>query len=318
MGTAAVTVPVFIFVVIGYISRKTGIIGEETANFLSKITYYLAMPALIFRSIVMFDFESTFRINLVAHNVTVTVIVFAVMFFASLLIKDSRKRGSFHMGCFRSNQGYMGLPLTGSFYGSAAVSRASIVNSIDSPVVIVLSVISLGIFVNWRGNRNRSTAAILAGKAGGFVVHPFVLSAAAGLLLAYYRVPVLQVRMIDEFLKISGYMAMPLALILVGCSVSLGHIKANIIPIAVLAVVKLLLMPALAYVTAVTLFDLKGLDLAIAVILPSMPTAVSSYVMAREMGFDDKLMAAAIGFTTFVSVVTVTAVQFVFGTIVSV
>jgi len=314
MEILAITVPIFIFVAMGYILKQKNIITVDTRTFLSKLVYYFAFPLMVFRSIVSFDFASTFRLNLVAHNITVTCMVFIITFAAAFLIRDRRKRGAYHMSCFRTNQGYMGLPIVNGFYGDEAMSRAAVVNGFDSPVVIILSVLALEVF---RGKSpangisgSKSPGGIIGEKLKAFITNPFILSSVFGLALSYFKVPVLQIGIIDQFLSTAGGMALPLALISIGCSIEAVHLKKNIKLVLQAASVKLLAMPAIAFVLAWFVFNFRGVDLGMSVILTAMPSSVSSYVMALEMGADEELSAAIIGITTLVSVVTISLVQY--------
>ncbi len=314
MEILAITVPIFVLVAMGYFLKQKKVIGAETKMFLSRLVYYFAFPLMVFRSIVSFDFASTFRLNLVAHNVTVTCTVFVITFAAAFLIRDVRKRGAFHMSCFRTNQGYMGLPVVGGFYGDAAMSRAAVVNGFDSPLVIILSVIALELFKG-KGQKNgaagsKSPAAVLGEKLLAFITNPFILSSVVGLSLSYFRVPVLQIKILDQFLSISGGMALPLALISIGCSIEAVHLRKNIRLVLQATAVKLLAMPLIAFILAWFVFNFRGVDLGMSVILTAMPSSVSSYVMALEMGADEELSAAIIGITTLISVVTISIIQY--------
>jgi predicted permease len=309
----SVTLPIFMFVALGYGAKKIKLAGLETRNFLSKTVYYLALPALILRGILSSDFESTFRLRLVAHNLMVTGSIFIVTFAAAFLIKDVYKRGAFNMSCFRSNQGYMGLPIVNGFYGGEAVSKAAVVNSIDSPAVIIISVLALEVFkkkVSVNGNDSERTVSKLARKLLGILTNPFLLSAVFGLGASYFKVPVLSIKVIDEFLRIAGDMAMPLALLSIGCSIDVRHLKENLRLVLAASVIKLVLMPVVAFVLGYFIFKFRGIELGLTVMLPAMPTSVSSHIMAIEMDTDDKLMATAIGFSTFASVVTVSVLQY--------
>jgi len=315
MDILAITIPIFMFVAMGYLLKQKKIIRAETKIFLSRLVYYFAFPLLVFRSIVSFDFASTFRLNLVAHNVIVTCIVFTITFAAAFLIRDIRKRGAFHMSCFRTNQGYMGLPVVYGFYGDAAMSRAAVINGFDSPLVIILSVLALELFggkgqANVADSSSKSPAGNIGEKLKAFITNPFILASVQGLTLSYFKVPVLQIKILDEFLSVAGGMALPLALISIGCSIEAVHLKKNLKLVLQAAFVKLLAMPAIAFILAWFVFNFRGVDLGMSVILTSMPSSVSSYVMAFEMGADEELSAAIIGTTTLVSVVTISMIQY--------
>jgi predicted permease len=320
----AITIPIFLFVAIGYFSKIKGLINDSTRNFLSKLTYYVTFPALTFRSIMSFDFESTFRLNLVACNVLITTIVFVLTFFMAFLIRNNFKRGAFNMSCYRSNQGYMGLPVVNGFYGEQAMSRAAVISGFDTPTVIILSVLGL-VFFKQNGNglavqntpdysQTDKYKLILQNtgrKFMDFFVNPFILSAFLGLLFAYYQIPVLKMKVLDQFLLMASNISLPMALVLIGCSVDIKHLKNNKKLVLSTTFIKLLIMPVIAYLLAYFVFHFRGTDLGMSVILTAMPSAVSTYVMAAEMETDAELAATVIGFTTFLSVVTISIIQFI-------
>jgi predicted permease len=106
MEILSVTIPIFILLIIGFISRRKGIINDSINDFISKAVYYVSFPALTFRSVASSNFRETFNIGLVAVNLIMVTGIFALTFVLAFLIKDKSKRGSFNMTSFRSNQGY--------------------------------------------------------------------------------------------------------------------------------------------------------------------------------------------------------------------
>jgi predicted permease len=306
MQILAVTVPVFILIAAGYALRRRNIATAGIRDFLGKFVYWAAFPALTFRSIASFDFSSTMNLRLVGANLSTTAIMFVVSFGFVMLLKDSRKRGAAHMGCFRSNQGYLGLPVVSGFYGAEAMSRAAVVNGFDSPLSVVLSAISLEAFGPQRGGSKARTFLV---KLGGIVANPIVLASLLGLLLSYFKVPALKIGALDQLLSLLGGTSLPLALLSVGCSLEFKNLRKNILPVLAVSAAKLAALPLIALALSWFVFGLRGADLCVNVILTAMPASVSSYIMACEMETDSELMASIIGFTTFVSVVTVSIVQ---------
>ncbi|MFO7611409.1 MAG: AEC family transporter, partial [Clostridia bacterium] len=114
---------------------------------------------------------------------------------------------------------------------------------------------------------------------------------------------------IDRTLELAGATALPLALVLVGASITFRYLKENIGLVAILSAAKLILVPLAAYLSGVLLFRLGSADLSIGVTLLAAPSAVSGYVFAREMGGDEELMASCIGFSTVLSIATLPVVN---------
>jgi len=306
MEILRIIVPIFLLIAAGFVLRRKGFITDDVKDFLSKFVFYAAFPALTFRSIASFDFHETMNLPLVGANLSSTGILFVLSFGAVMLFKARHKRGALHMGSFRSNQGYLGLPVVNGFYGAEAMSQAAVVNGFDSPLSVILSAVALETYGTRGGG---SHLKVLGAKLLGLVTNPIVLSSFLGLLVAYLRIPVLSVGMVDQLLALLAGTSLPLALLSIGCSLEIGKLRANLRPVLAVAAAKLLVLPAIAFVLSWFVFGLRGTDLAVNLLLTAMPTSVSSYIMACEMDTDEELMASIIGLTTFASVVTVSLLQ---------
>ncbi len=238
LGILAITIPIFMYVIMGYVLKQKKIINDDVRNFLSKLVYYFAFPMLTLRSILAFDFSKGFDYGLVVVNLLVALIVFAVTLIFAFFIRDKRKRGAFHMSCFRSNQGYMGLPVVLGFFAQDGLSKASIINAFDTPFAIILSVIALEIFRGTVRNTERkgliakltNFRLTLGEKMIAIIKNPFVITSIIGLALGYLGlgIPLLKIGIVDQFLSIATGMALPLALISIGCSIEIRHLMKNI------------------------------------------------------------------------------------------
>lgn len=311
MEILRITVPIFLLIAAGYVLRRVKFVTDDVKDFLSKFVFYAAFPALTFRSIASFDFRSTLDLPLVGANLASTSSMFLLSFAAVSLVRAKRKRGALHMGSFRSNQGYMGLPVVNGFYGAEAMSRAAVVNGFDSPMSVILSAVALETYGTRAGG---SRWKVLLAKLVGLAANPIVLSSFLALLVAYLRIPVLSVGIVDQTLALLAGTSLPLALLSIGCSLEIGKLVANLRPVLAVAGAKLLVLPAIAFAVSYFAFGLRGDDLALNLVLTAMPASVSSYIMACEMDTDEELMASIIGLTTIVSVVTVSLLQWAIST----
>jgi predicted permease len=88
-----------------------------------------------------------------------------------------------------------------------------------------------------------------------------------------------------------GQASVALGLLAVGAALSLGALRDRFALQMATAVLKLGVMPALTWVAG-HLLGLDALSIAVAVLFMALPTAATSYVMARAMGGDAPLMAA--------------------------
>jgi hypothetical protein len=98
-------------------------------------------------------------------------------------------------------------------------------------------------------------------------------------------------------------MALPLALLVIGTSISFAQMRQQLRLTALIGALKLLLLPASGLILFY-LLDLHRIDYLPALILLASPTATVSYVMASEMAGDSDMATAAISITTLVSAMT--------------
>jgi predicted permease len=139
--------------------------------------------------------------------------------------------------------------------------------------------------------RNRAFVGKIAGN-------PVIVSALAGIFFSGAGLPVPLV--LDRSLQILGGLALPMALLIIGGSLSVNLVRRRLTAVAGACFLKLLFLPAIG----LGLFRLAGqapADCLPAVILLASPTATIAYVMAREMNADADFAVAAISAATLCS-----------------
>jgi predicted permease len=110
-------------------------------------------------------------------------------------------------------------------------------------------------------------------------------------------------RVIGRSIDILGGLAPPMALLLIGASLSLNLMRKYLLPTLGAVALKLLLLPA-GGLLLFNLFHLEPGAYLPALILLCSPTATISYVMAREMHGDADFAVAAISASTLFSSLT--------------
>jgi predicted permease len=157
--------------------------------------------------------------------------------------------------------------------------------------VIALQVCSAGSF-------GRRDMRFMAGRVVG---NPVILSALAGMAFSVSGVSV--PLLIDRSLKILSGLALPLALIVIGASLSFELIRLRILSALGAGMLKLVVLPAVGCVLY-TWFGVATHDYLPGLILLAAPTATLTYIMATEMGGDVELAIAAVSVNTMLSAVT--------------
>lgn len=289
--------PIFVIIFLGWGLRQIHFMQEGFLKPANRLVYYVAIPAMIFREIAEAELVQHFSLILVAATLAPLIIVALTGLILVRGIKLEQYRvGSFIQCSFHGNLGYIGLAVSFYFLGDEGFTRASILAGFLILLQNFLSVVALSRF-NKEPNQTISTLSIIR----RVLLNPIIISAMAGMTISLtgLDLPVI----LDRSLKILSGMALPLALLVIGTSISFAQMRQQLRVTTLISILKLMLLPALG-LAFFHILELGSIEYLPALILLASPTATVSYVMASEMAGDADLATAAISITTLVSAVT--------------
>ncbi len=292
-----IVLPVFVVIGLGYALRRRGFIEADTHALLSRLVFYVAAPCLLFRSMAQGSFAWSTRLPAVLVVGAITVAVGLVVYAASSRMAPSR-RGVLAQGCHRSNTVFFGLPMVLYAFGDGALGPASIVIAF---MVIVENLLSVIVLTLPHQTRSARDPAMWADTGLRIARNPLILGCLGGIVWAQIGLTI--PLGIDRSLALIGSIAAPLGLLCVGAGLEFGRLRFDLGPTALAALVRLVLHPALIYV-ALRAMGLAGIELGTPVLIMACPTAVVTYIMARELGGDARFAGAIVLGTTAASMVT--------------
>jgi predicted permease len=195
---------------------------------------------------------------------------------------------------FHGNLGYVALAVAYYHLGQEGLIRASIFAGFIMILQNILAVVALQAYGGEASARRGSVHAVFK-----ILGNPVILSATAGILFSLSGAALPLV--IDRSLQILSSLALPMALLLIGASLSLEVLRREILTaLSVACLMKLVLLPMIGY----ALFRYLGISVdnyLPALILLASPTATLTYVMAEEMKGDPRFAVAAISVCTLLS-----------------
>jgi predicted permease len=290
--------PVFLVIGLGFLLRLAGFLREPTNTALSKLVFYVAAPALLFRSISRTSLGESVSVPTLLLVVGVTLLVAFMVYIATARCAPSR-RGVLAQGSHRSNMVFVGLPVIINAYGETAVATAAVLIAV---MVVFYNLLAVLLLTLPHQQASAHDPQVWAGTALKVLRNPLILGCSGGILFAALGVdlPV----SLDRSLALVGRTAAPLALLTVGAGLDFSQLRAEVPAAAGTALVKLIVYPALVYFGLRSL-GFVGLDLEIPVLVMASPTAVVSYIMVREMDGDARLAGAIIIATTAASLFTI-------------
>ena len=293
-------IPIFLVIFVGWLARKKKFMPDGFLGPANRLVYYLAIPAMIFRAISRASFHEEFNIQVL---LIALLCVFAVFLTAWLLTTASKMvgklKGTFIQSTFHGNLGYIGLAVVFYYLGDAGLAKGGIFAGFIMILQNILAVVTLQLHSDRTDKKGKAAVENIRRIVG----HPVILSALGGILFSLSGLPLPVI--VDRSLAILSGMALPLALLLIGASLSFQLIRARIRDVLSISLFKLAVMPGLG-IFLFKLFSIPASDYLPAFILLSAPTATLTYVMAKEMKGDSDFAVAAISGCTLLSAVSFT------------
>ena len=122
--------------------------------------------------------------------------------------------------------------------------------------------------------------------------------------LAFSVMEMRNIPIIHETTNLLGSAALPIMLLSVGANIKLRQLKVKIVPAIISIILKLAIFPLTVYLVA-SYLKFSQLEMVVAVVFASVPTAVSSFALARHLGGETDLMARIISIQVALSFITI-------------
>ena len=271
--------------------RWSGILNDARTVRLNTVAYYGALPALVFTATYNQDITAVVTRELVVGVVGVLLSTAALAWVVTAHRNTPARRGVAVIQSYHSNLAYLGLPLVAATFDSEVTAIASVVLGLGSltqvPITVLLLVTITGVETQLRSQlaelaKNPVLIALLVGitvGSAGLSVDPTVV---VGLdLLAAF--------------------ALPLALLCVGATLRVDNASIDWRATGFIVGLKLVVMPALAWI-GFSALDVGAATFTAAVVMLGTPTAVSTYVFATELGGDSEFASLNVFVSTLASV----------------
>ena len=285
-------IPIFLLILLGYLFKRIKFPSNDFWASADKLTYYVLMPSLLIYKLSTASLEGLDAVDFVLTGI---LGIFAVLFINLVInIKTTTSGASFSsvvQGALRFNT-YVYLALITAIFGDEGIALAALLITFAIPLINVICITIFAVFVN-------EQKATFRGMIKSIITNPLILACLIGGGINYidFTLPLIALNL----LKILSASALPMGLLSIGFALDLSSVKEAKSELLLSSFLKLFIMPLLAFFIG-NYYELNTLLLAIVVIFASMPTAPSSFILARQLGGDTKLMASIITFQTLLSV----------------
>lgn len=287
-------IPTILLLVLGNVLRRYDFLASSFWSASDKLTYFVLFPALLISKVAVVDL-STIDFT--------QILIFIVLYFSAISVlayvlyrltgATKPQFSSIYQGVLRFNS-YVYFAIIAAVWGGHALTTAALIAGICIPVVNVCCVAAFSL-ASGKFSFQSSLLSILK--------NPLILASLLGFIINVF--PILLPRVLFDTLVILSQAALPLALLSVGAAVRVKKLfitqgAFSYLTLWGATVARLIVAPLIALIVAYLL----GIDdeiTQVLVIFAAVPTATSSFILAKQLGGDAELMATMISLQTVLS-----------------
>lgn len=284
-------IPVFGLILIGYFFKRIKFPSHEFWPQADKLTYYVLMPSLLIYKLSNASLDSQ---NSFSFILSALLAIFFTMIILIIINKiKSTNPSSFTsvvQGGIRFNT-YVFLALAGAIFGNDGLILSAIILTFAIPFINILCITIFALYIS-----NEKLNFFYLQKS--IVTNPLIIACIIGGSINFLGIhfPVV----LNNTLEILSKAALPMGLLSVGFGLVIKEIKSSKSELIISSIAKHLIMPILIFVFA-KYFELDNMMISILVLFAVLPTAPTSFILARQLGGDIGLMSSIITVQTLIS-----------------
>ncbi len=286
-------IPVFSLILIGYFFKRIKFPSHEFWPQADKLTYYILMPSLLIYKLSTASLNSDNSLEFVGSALLAIFITMLILIILNK-IKPTTPSAftSIVQGSIRFNT-YVFLALSGSIFGNEGLVLSAIILTFAIPFINILCITIFALYVS-----NDKLDFIYLLKS--IFKNPLIVACIIGGGINFLGIHLPLV--LNNTLEILSHAALPMGLLSVGFGLVIREIKSSKSEVIIAIIGKHLIFPILIF-TFGKIFGIEGMMLSILVLFGVLPTAPSSFILARQLGGDVGLMSSIITVQTLISMI---------------
>jgi hypothetical protein len=296
--------PVFGLIALGFLAARFRYITATAAQGLTQFVFNMAIPALLFRTVVLMEEQPVSPWPLWTAMFGGLATVWIIATFMARRFPELKDGGgaAAAMSASFGNIALLGLPLSIAHYGKEVAVPVSMILSIHAAVLWFAATAQIE---TARQGHMPSWPALLKELLNNLARNAIVVSLVAGSL---WRLAGLGLNPIpDRLLEMLGNGGIPTALVALGLSLASYNLKGQWNGIALIIVLKMALMPVIVWALATFVVTLPPLWIKSAVLLAAMPTGANAYLFAQRYNSGSAAVSGAVALGTGLAIITVAA-----------
>ena len=287
-------VPIFSVILLGVVLRRRKFLNHEITQAFNRFAYFVALPVFLFHKIGTAPTGEG-----LANRYTITLLgaTIATVCFSWLIIQvfnfDRNARGTLIQAGFRGNLAFIGLPLviftTHDLPEVQQVKLESAVLMALPPIVIFYNITSVTVLSIY----SASTEKLMSWRKilYNILTNPLLIACFTGLIVQRtgIGIPTAFGRTFD----VIGASAFSIALIGIGSQLASISVASSWTKSLLSSSIKNVACPIAGWIIGVAI-GLEGIELLVILIMCATPTAVSSFILADQIGGDANQAASTV------------------------
>lgn len=291
--------PLTCIMLIGYLAKKKGLLPDAVLPSINGILYWIAIPALLFRTTLRIGGEGIAQMNLFwAIHAGFLLAPLTAWILARICRSEPRRAAVSVLMAVRSNNVFMGVPAITIAMGQAGLDALSHYLAMGLVGYNAISILGAQLASANKRLTLRSVGITLL----RVLANPLIVATAGGLLLSRTSLQHLP-EWIDTVLKTLGDTGSGIALLTLGASLDPGRFVRGLRRTGRDVVFKLFIHPVIAW-GMFCLWPTEQILTQAVVLVSAMPPAVNNFIIADGMGLDAEYAADVITAGTILSVLT--------------
>ncbi len=299
--------PVVLLIATGFVVGRLRWVGSTTARELSNLVFTLLIPALLFRTMSQVRPQALDFTPVGAYFIGM-----GAVYAGTLAVCGFTRRGSvLALAATFSNTIMIGIPLIGLAFGQQGLITLFTLYTLHTVSLLTCATLVMELATQREARLGQAGVAGTTAPAiwrtlfdalRKSVLHPVPLPILAG--MAWGQTGWALPSVIDKPLSLLGAAFGPMALLLVGVTLSQVRVGEHLRGALGLVLAKNLVLPAIVAAGGVAL-GLTGLPLWVVVVVAALPAGANSFLFSQRYQVAEDTVTTAIGLSTFLGLVTV-------------
>lgn len=281
---------------LGMVFARFRVFPDNAADVLNKVVLYICLPAAVLTYVPRLQLDASL-IGIMLTPWLLMLLTLALVSLATRVFGFERQVHAVLLLCVAlCNSSFIGYPMVRALLGDHALPYAVVYDQFGT--FVMLSTFGLYVLARYSGDTPPSTGQILLRIAR--------FPPLWALIFALLVMPTSPPTWIAGALKNVSDAMLPLVMLAVGLTIQLRLSRAELAPLGVGLLLKLLVLPAAALPLSWA-FGLQGEMLRVNVLETAMPTMITAAALAISHRLAPRLAAAMVGYGIVLSLVTLPA-----------